>query len=80
MMIICFKVLGSTIKGKVLWQIACLTLIWIVWWERNAKNFQDKWRISKMLQDLIYFYSSFWASSITAFKGTPLIDIHLDWY
>ena len=40
MMIITFRGLGNSIRGKkTLWQIACLTLLWIVWQERNARIF-----------------------------------------
>ena len=42
MMTVLYKELGSSIKGKVLWQTTCLTLIWIVWQERNAKFFQEQ--------------------------------------
>ena len=39
MMIISFKGLGNSLRGKTPWQIACLTIPWIVWQERNAKIF-----------------------------------------
>ena len=43
MLTISFDGLGSTNRGEVfLWQITCLTLIWIVWQERNAHIFEDK--------------------------------------
>ena len=41
-MLISYKGLGSTNRGKVLWQFACLALMWVVWWERNARIFWDK--------------------------------------
>ena len=37
MMTISYKGLGSTIRGKVLWQFACLALMWVVRQERNAR-------------------------------------------
>ncbi|RVW83011.1 Methyltransferase-like protein 13 [Vitis vinifera] len=42
MMTISYKVLGSSIRGKVLWQTTCLAIIWVVWRERCVKIFQDK--------------------------------------
>ena len=39
MMIISYRGLGNTDKGKVLRQFACLALMWIVWQKRNARNF-----------------------------------------
>ena len=39
MMIIAFRGLGNSIKSKTFWQIVCLTLLWIVWQERNARIF-----------------------------------------
>ncbi|RVW37832.1 hypothetical protein CK203_087876 [Vitis vinifera] len=42
MLVISFKGLGNSVRGKILWQIACLTLIWMVWQERNNRIFEDK--------------------------------------
>ena len=67
-MTISFRGLGNSIRGKVLWHIACFTLIWIVWWKRNARIFENKWT-SELIWDLIYFYSSFWDSTTFAFYG-----------
>ena len=39
MMTIAYKGLGSSIRGLVLWQTACLALIWVLWQERNARIF-----------------------------------------
>ena len=39
MMVIAFKGLGNSLRGKILWQIACLTLLWMVWQERNNRIF-----------------------------------------
>ncbi|KAL6346450.1 hypothetical protein AAG906_033246 [Vitis piasezkii] len=52
------------IRGKILWQIACLTLIWMVWQERNNRIFEDKGRTEEVVWDLIRFYSSLWASCL----------------
>ncbi|RVW67200.1 hypothetical protein CK203_065147 [Vitis vinifera] len=62
MLVISFKGLGNSLRGKTLWQIACLTLIWMVWQERNNRIFEDKGRTEEMVWDLIRFYSSLWAS------------------
>ena len=42
MLVISFKGLGNSLRGKTLWQITCLTLIWMVWQERNNRIFEDK--------------------------------------
>ena len=71
--------LGSSIRCKTLWRIACLTLLWIVWQERNGRIFKDKWRTLEMLWDLLYFYSSsFKASFINNFKDIPLNILQLN--
>ena len=57
-MIISFRRLGNSIKGKTLWQIACFTIFWIVWQERNVRIFEKNWRMEEMLWDLLHFYSS----------------------
>ncbi|RVW58950.1 Retrovirus-related Pol polyprotein from transposon RE1 [Vitis vinifera] len=58
MLVISFKGLGNSVRGKILWQIACLTLIWMVWQERNNRIFEDKGRTEEVVWDLIRFYSS----------------------
>ncbi|RVW15386.1 putative ribonuclease H protein [Vitis vinifera] len=49
MMVIAFKGLGNSLRGKTLWQIACLTLLWMVWQERNNRIFEDKGITEEML-------------------------------
>ncbi|KAL6323792.1 hypothetical protein AAG906_002260 [Vitis piasezkii] len=71
--------LGNSLRGKTLWQIACLTLIWMVWQERNNRIFEDKGRMEEMVWDLIRFYSSLWASCTEAFRGVPLNILQLNW-
>ena len=41
MMIISFRGLGNSLRDKTLWQITCLTIIWIVWHERNVRTFEE---------------------------------------
>ena len=79
MLVISFKGLGNSLRGKTLWQIACLTLIWMVWQERNNRIFEDKGRTEEMVWDLIRFYSSLWASCTKAFRGVPLSILQLNW-
>ena len=78
MLVITFKGLGNSLRGKTLWQIACLTLIWMLWQERNNRIFEDKGRTEEMLWDLIRFYSSLWASCTKAFRGVPLSVLQLN--
>ncbi|RVW40626.1 Transposon TX1 uncharacterized 149 kDa protein [Vitis vinifera] len=66
-------------RGIVLWQVASIALIWVVWWERNARIFEDKARNSEFLWDSIVFLASLWAFCSKAFKGIPLNVIQLDW-
>ena len=79
MMSISYRGLGNTNRGKVLWKLACLDLMWAVCWERNAKIFENKARSSKGLWDMIFFIASFWASCSTTFKGVPFNLIQLHW-
>ncbi|RVW53835.1 hypothetical protein CK203_088568 [Vitis vinifera] len=57
MLVISFKGLGNSLRGKTLWQIACLTLIWMVWQERNNRIFEDKGRTEEMVWDLIRLHA-----------------------
>ncbi|RVX04331.1 Copper methylamine oxidase [Vitis vinifera] len=52
MLVITFKGLGNSLRGKTLWQIACLTLIWMVWQERNNRIFEDKGRTEEMVVEV----------------------------
>ncbi|RVX01566.1 DUF724 domain-containing protein 7 [Vitis vinifera] len=79
MLVITFKGLGNSLRCKTLWQIACLTLIWMVWQKRNNRIFEDKGRTEEMIWDLIRFYSSLWASCTEAFRGVPLNILQLNW-
>ncbi|RVW32138.1 putative ribonuclease H protein [Vitis vinifera] len=49
MLVIAFKGLGNSLRGKTLWQVVCLTLVWIVWQERNNRIFEDKGRSEETL-------------------------------
>ena len=79
MMTIKFKGFGNSKRGIVLWQAASIALIRVVWWERNARIFEDKARNSEYLWDSIVFLASLWAFCSKAFKGIPLNVIQLDW-
>ncbi|KAJ9698203.1 hypothetical protein PVL29_007338 [Vitis rotundifolia] len=79
MLSINFNGFGTSKRGIVLWQTACIALIWVVWWERNARIFYDKERNSENFWDMIHFLASLWAFCSKVFKGIPLNVIHLDW-
>ena len=79
MLVIAFKGLENSLRGKTLWQIACLTLLWMVWQERNNRIFEDKGRTEEMLWDLILLFSSIWASCTAIFRGVPLSVLQLHW-
>ena len=49
MMTINYMGLGRSKRGLVLWQTACITLIWVVWQERNVRIFEDKAKNSEVL-------------------------------
>ena len=79
MMSINYKGLGNSKGGMVLWQNACIALIWVVWWERNARIFEDKARNSDNLWDSIHFLAPLWAFCSAVFKRIPLNVLQLDW-
>ena len=78
MMSINYKGFGTSKRGIVLWQNACIALIWDVWWERNARIFEDKARNSKNLWDSIHFLASLWAYCSMVLKGIPLNVLQID--
>ena len=57
MMVFSLKRFKNSTRGKTLWKITCLTLLWIVWRERNVRIFEDNWKASEMMWDLLYFYT-----------------------
>ena len=77
--IITFRGFGNSSRGKTLWKIACLSLVWFVWKERNARIFENKERVEREVWDLFYFDSSLWVSCTKAFRGIPLSVVQLDW-
>ena len=79
MMTINYKGFGKSKRDIVLWQIACIALIWVVWWERNGRIFEDKTRNLENLWDTIHFLASFWAFGSIVFNGIPLNVLQLDW-
>ena len=50
---------GSCKRGKTLWQIACLSLVWFVWQERYTRIFEDKERMEGEVWDLFYFVTTY---------------------
>ncbi|RVW69473.1 Transposon TX1 uncharacterized 149 kDa protein [Vitis vinifera] len=72
MMFINYKGFGKSKRGLVLWQNACIALIWVVWRERNARIFEDKARNSENLWDSIHFIASFWAFCSAVLRAFPL--------
>ena len=74
-----FNGFGFSKRGIVLWQAACIALIWVVWRERNVRIFEDKSRNSEYLWDSIRFLASLWAFCSKVFKGIPLNVLQLDW-
>ena len=51
MMVISFKCFANSIRGGTLWRIAYLSLLWIVWKERNTRIFKDAWKTPKLMWD-----------------------------
>ena len=72
MFIIAFRGFGNSLRGKALWRIVCLSLVWFVRQERKAIIFENKERSKEEVRDIFYFYSSLWAFCTKAFCGVPL--------
>ena len=79
MMSINYKCFGTSKRGMVLWQNACIALIWVVWRERNVRIFEDIARNSENLWDSIHFLASLRAFCSVVFKGISLNVLQLDW-
>ena len=46
-----------------------LILHWIVWWEKDVKIFEEKWRMVEILWDLLHFYPLFGPRVPTSLKA-----------
>lgn len=51
----------------------------MIWLERNARVFEDKFEMEDGLWERVYFLASFWASASKDFVGIPLFIIKQDW-
>ena len=80
MVIIHIRDWEAPLETRFFGKTTCLALIWIVRWEKNVGIFKNKVRTLESLSDISHFYTSFWASYITAFKDIPLNIVHLDWF
>ena len=79
MFIIAFRGFGKSKRGKTLWQIVFLSHIWFVWKDNNARIFAIKERYEGEVWDILYLYSSLWASCTNVFRGVPLSFLLLNW-
>ena len=78
MMVISFKCFGNSIRDRTLQRITCLSLLWIVWRERNTRIFEDTWSTPESMWDSLQFYVSFQAYYTDSFKPYPLSVIQLN--
>ena len=49
MLIIAFRGIENSSKGKTFWQIVCASLVWFVWQERNVRIFENKVRLEEVV-------------------------------
>ncbi|RVX23992.1 hypothetical protein CK203_000550 [Vitis vinifera] len=73
MMSIKFKGFGTSKRGIVLWQVANIALIRVVWWERNARIFEDKQGIQSFFGTLLFSLLLFGLSVLKHLRGLPLM-------
>ena len=78
-MVISLKCFGNSTRGKTLWKITFPTLLRIVWREGNAKIFEDTWKMSEIMWDLVHFYVSFWVYCADVFNPYSLSVSQLRW-
>lgn len=76
---ITFKGLGGSKRGKCLWNCAILATWWVLWIERNARIFDDRFGGVADMWERISFLASLWASVAPVFRGVPFWAIHHNW-
>ncbi|RVX21214.1 hypothetical protein CK203_002273 [Vitis vinifera] len=77
MMSIKFNGFGSSKRGLVLWQAASITLIRVVWWERNARILRIKQEIQSIFETLLFSLLLFGLSIPRFLRGLPLMCYNL---
>ncbi|EXB53354.1 hypothetical protein L484_016236 [Morus notabilis] len=70
---------GSNKKAKVLWRCMLMSVMKILWLERNARVFEDKEMGIEDLFERAKFSASLWAALDKEFKGFPFTLIILNW-
>ena len=69
----------GTNLAKVMWKCIVLSLLWVIWIERNNRIFEDKVMRSEDLFEKAKYLASLWAFSEKNFKEFPFSLIVLNW-
>ena len=66
-------------RGREMWKLSFLAVIWTVWKERNAKCFEGIVSSVNLVSDKIMLSIAFWVSANPLFHGISLEQIMLNW-
>ena len=70
---------GTNNLAKVIWKCIVLSLLWIIWIERNNRIFEDKVMRSEDLFGKAKYLAFLWALLDKNFKEFPFSLIVLNW-
>ena len=66
-------------RGKVMWRLSFLVLIWMIWKERKSKRFEGIAVNESRLVEKSKFLVVFWVSILPSFRGYHLDQIVYHW-
>ena len=70
---------GTNNLAKVMWNCIVLSLLWVIWIERNNRIFEDRVMRSEDLFEKAKYLASLGASSDKIFEEFPFFIIVLNW-
>ena len=66
-------------RGKVMWRLSFLLVIWTIWKERNMRCFEGIACNESRLVEKLKFLGAFWVSILPYFRGYSLDQIASHW-
>lgn len=63
-----------------MWDIAAISILWVVWLERNRKIFEEQALDARWVWEIAWLKASRWLSLQTEFQAWKFSDIIRGWF
>uniref|UniRef100_A0A803P8A0 Reverse transcriptase domain-containing protein n=1 Tax=Cannabis sativa TaxID=3483 RepID=A0A803P8A0_CANSA len=70
---------GSSNRSTSLWRTAVLSVLWVVWLERNNRTFEGAACSIEVLWEKIKFWTATWVYKTKHFENLSFLDLIRDW-